>query len=45
VLICGRNFVRRHILPFILVAHATAGNDGHLQFSAAKSPIFHRATG
>src|SRR4051812_18989626 len=35
-LIVGGNFVRRNILPFVLVAHPSAAKDGHLQFCLPK---------
>ena len=40
-LVVGRNFGRRHILPLELIAHAAAGKDGHLEFSAAETTVFH----
>jgi hypothetical protein len=38
------NVFRVGILPRVLVAHATARDDRHLQIRAAKSPVFHDHT-
>lgn len=38
-----RDFFRIRVLPLVLITHAAAGKDGHLQFGAAKAKVFHRA--
>ena len=40
-LVVRRNFRRRHVLPFVLIPHSAAGNDGHGQFRSTKTPILH----
>ena len=40
-LVVGRDLLRRHVLPFELVAHSAAGNDRHGQLRAPKTTIFH----
>src|SRR5206468_10768798 len=41
LLVLPRNRVRVNVLPFVLVTHPAAGNDGHPDFRAAKAAIFH----
>ena len=40
-LVLAGNFVRINVLPLELVPHPAAGNDGHLEFRAAKASVFH----
>lgn len=35
------DFAGRHVLPLVLVAHAAAGEDGHLQLGLAEATVFH----
>jgi hypothetical protein len=42
-LIIGGDFLGANILPFELVAHPAATEDGHLQLCLAKSAVFHAA--
>jgi hypothetical protein len=41
LLVGARDFMRRNVLPFVLVTHSPAGNHGHLQIGPAKAAIFH----
>src|SRR5438876_10736658 len=41
LLVVARNRVRVNVLPFVLITHPAAGNDGHPDFRAAKTAIFH----
>ena len=40
-LVRARDVRRRHILPFVLVTHPAAGDDGQLEIGPAKAAIFH----
>ena len=40
-LVCARDVLGRHILPFVLIAHAATGDDGDLQIGPAKATVFH----
>ena len=41
----GGHFPGIDVLPLVLIAHAAAGDHGHLQFSAAKSSVLHHEKG
>jgi hypothetical protein len=37
----GRDFLRINVLPFVLVPHAAARDDGHWQLSPTEAAVFH----
>src|SRR5712671_4461903 len=43
ILVCRRDFLRRHVLPFELEAHSTTREHWHRESRAAKASVFHRA--
>jgi hypothetical protein len=41
-LVLARDFGRLHVLPFELVTHSPAGDDGHGEAGASEASVFHR---
>ena len=42
-LVLDRDLLGGNVLPLVLIPHAAAGEDGHLDFGLSETAVFHRA--